>query len=361
MIGAGVVGLAVARCLARRGLEVAVVERNSGIGRETSSRNSEVVHAGIHYRPGSRKARFCRSGAEMLRTYCAERHIACDPVGKLIVAATEDEAGALQRLWQNGSANGVPGLHWLSGGEARRLEPALRCHAALLSDFSAVVDSHALMLQLEHEARSAGAEFVFRSPVLAGALADRDVVLEIGGAEPSRLRCRYVVNCAGLGATAVSRSIAGVRSGTIPRVRLCKGSYFHVRGRPPFSRLVYPLPGGDSIGLHYLVDRDGRVRLGPDVEWVDTIDYDVDPARAGIFAASAKRYWPGLADDALYPGYSGIRAKIDAPESDFAIFGPSDHGGSGYVALYGIDSPGLTSALMLGRHVSSLLGVLGRP
>lgn len=358
VIGAGAVGLAVARALAMRGREVVVLEAADAIGTGTSSRNSEVIHAGIYYPEGSLKARLCVAGNRMLRAFCASHGVTVDMVGKMIVAVDESEMDALAALGRKAAANGVDDLKWLSAAAARDLEPEVRCAAAFLSPSTGIFDSHAYMLALQGAAESHGAAFAFLSPVMSGAATGEGLVLRVGGEQPTELVCRAVINCAGLGAQAVSRAIADVRADTVPPLHLCKGNYYYLAGRPPFQRLVYPLPTEASLGLHYTRDLAGQGRFGPDVEWVDRIDYTVAPARTEAFYAGIRRYWPGLPDGALRPGYAGIRPKIQAPGEparDFAVHGPAEHGVSGYVALYGIESPGLTASMAIAEYVADRL------
>jgi L-2-hydroxyglutarate oxidase LhgO len=357
VIGAGVVGLAVARRLALAGREVVVLEAADAIGTETSSRNSEVIHAGIYYPTGSLKARLCVAGKEALYAYCQARGIPHKRLGKLIVATNEREETGLAALEAKAEANGVYDLTRLGAAEVRRLEPAVRCTAALLSPSTGILDSHAFMLSLQGEAEAAGAAIAFETPLLRGEPAPGGVLIETGGAAPMRLHCTLVVNCAGLDAPALSRRVAGVAH--IPADYLAKGSYFTLSGRSPFTRLIYPMPEPGGLGVHVGLDMAGQARFGPDVEWVDERRYDVDPRRAEKFYAAVRRYWPDLRDGALQPGYSGIRPKISAPgapAADFAIHGPAETGVPGYAALYGIESPGLTASLAIADAVAEKLG-----
>jgi L-2-hydroxyglutarate oxidase LhgO len=358
VVGAGVVGLAVARALARAGREVVIAEATGAIGSGTSSRNSEVVHAGIYYAPGSLKARLCVRGRALLYAYCAERGVAHRRCGKLIVATQPAQHAALDRLAAQARANGVDDIEALDTAEALRLEPALRCSAALLSPSSGIVDSHGLMLALRGDAEQHGALLALHSPLLAGRVVAGGIELEIGGAEPMRLRARTLVNSAGLDAPRLAAAIDGLPATHVPRARLCKGSYFACAGRPAFSRLVYPLPEAAGLGVHVTLDLAGRMRFGPDVQWTQELDYAVDPARADAFYAAIRRYWPQLPDGALQPDYAGFRPKIsgpDEPARDFLIEGPREHGVPGLVNLFGIESPGLTASLAIGEHVASLL------
>ena len=358
MAGAGVVGLAVARSLALAGREVLLLEAAEAIGTGTSSRNSEVIHAGLYYPAGSLMARHCVAGRRMLYAFCAERGVPHARCGKLIAATSEEEAGRLASIQARAAANGVEDMRVLSRDEAVALEPALSCHGALLSPSTGILDSHAYMLALQGDAENAGAVLAFHSPVLSGRVVPEGIVLETGGAEPMTLLCRSLVNAAGLGAPALGRAIAGLPPETVPREYYAKGNYFTLAGRSPFSRLIYPVPVPGGLGTHLTIDLGGQARFGPDVEWVDHIDYEVDPRRGDSFYEAIRRYWPALPDGALQPGYSGIRPKIvprGAPAQDFVIQGPALHGVPGLVNLYGIESPGLTASLSLAGAVRDIL------
>jgi L-2-hydroxyglutarate oxidase LhgO len=358
VIGAGVVGLAIARALALAGREVLVLEATETIGSQTSSRNSEVIHAGIYYATGSLKARLCVEGKQRLYDYCASRGVAHKRIGKLIVATGENQLPALDALKAKAAANGVTDLLRLSPDEVRRYEPEVAAAGGLYSPSTGIVDSHGYMLALQGDAEAAGAVFAFRSPLLAGAVEADGIRLEAGGAEPMALSCRTVVNAAGLGAQAIGRAIRELDPATVPPLYLCKGNYFTLAGKTPFRRLVYPMPEGAWLGLHVGLDLAGRARFGPDVEWVERIDYRVDPSRGESFYPEIRRYWPGLPDGALQPAYSGVRPKMrpqGGPVTDFVIQGPAQHGIAGLVNLYGIESPGLTSSLAIAEHVLGLL------
>jgi len=358
VIGAGVVGLAVSRALALAGREVIVLDAADGIGTETSSRNSEVIHAGIYYPPGSFKARFCVAGKLALYAYCADRGIPHRRCGKLLVASEENQLPKLEAIKAQAEANGVTDLQRLSGAEARSMEPALRCVAAYLSPSTGIVDSHAFMLALQGDAETHGAAIAFKSPLERGRIRDNGIMLEVGGVEPMQVLARTVVNSAGLHAPRVAASIQGFPPVQVPPAYYAKGNYYSLIGRAPFSRLVYPMPNEAGLGVHITIDLGGQARFGPDVEWIDRIDYDVDPRRADGFYAAIRDYWPGLADGQLAPGYAGIRPKIVGPTekaADFVVQGPRAHGVPGLVNLFGIESPGLTAALAIADYVEVLL------
>jgi L-2-hydroxyglutarate oxidase LhgO len=357
VVGAGVVGLAIARALALAGRSVIAVEARAAPGEETSSRNSEVIHSGIYYPTGSLKARLCVEGRARLYAYCRSHGVGHVRCGKLIVAADEGELAGLEALARRGAANGVGGLQLLTRAQALALEPDLACVGALLAPSTGIVDSHAYMLALQGDAEAAGAVFGFRAPFVAARRRGEGFEAEIGGAEPARLRVGAVVNSAGLHASRVARAIEG--SGAVPQTLYARGNYFALHGRAPFRRLIYPAPQAHGLGVHLTFDLGGQVRFGPDVEWVETLDYAVDPERGRGFAEAIRRYWPGLPDDALFPAYSGIRPKLSGPSdpaADFRIDGPSAHGTPGLVNLYGVESPGLTSSLAIAEEVARLLG-----
>ncbi len=354
VVGAGIVGLAVARALALEGREVLVLESADGIGTGISSRNSEVIHAGIYYPRDSLKAQLCVAGRDALYAFCERHGVPYRRTGKLIVATDEAEARALQDIERRARANGVDDLRWLSGVEARRLEPELRCVRALLSPSTGIIDSHACMLAFQGDLEAAGGIVALRSEALSAHPDGGRLRVVVGGAAATEIACRTLVLCAGLGTQSLARAIRGIRPETVPPLHLAKGNYFVLQGRSPFTHLVYPVPVGGGLGVHSTVDLAGRTRFGPDVEWVDAPDYDVDPARGEVFYAAIRRYWPALADGALAPGYAGIRPKIaDARElaGDFQIQGPGSHGVAGLLCLYGIESPGLTASLALANRV----------
>ena len=358
VIGAGVIGLAVARELALRGREVIVIEADEAIGTGVSSRSSEVIHAGIYYEPGSLKARLCVEGRDRLYDYCIRHGIDHRRCGKLIVAAEETEIVALRGLFESARTNGVGDLEWLDGPEAETLEPGLKAAAAFLSPSSGIFDTHAYMLALHGDAEAAGAAVAFRSPVQGGHVGPKRKVVEVGGAEPLELACRNLVNSAGLGAQGVAAVLEGLPKDSIPARRLVKGSYFTLSGPCPFSRLVYPVPEEAGDGIHLTMDLDGQARFGPDAEWIDEIEYDVDEGLAGVFYKAIRRYWPALEDGTLSPGYAGVRPKVQTPggpRADFIIQGADTHGIDGLVNLYGIESPGLTASLAIAEYVADLL------
>ena len=358
VIGAGVVGLAVARALGRTGREVLVLEAEATIGAGVSSRSSEVIHAGIYDPAGSAKARLCVEGRRLLYEYCLARGIGHRRCGKLIVATEPDQLPRLKALASAGQANGVTDLSWIETDEAREMEPALQCVAALSSPSSGILDSRALMVALQGDLEHSGGSVVCRAPLLAGRPIDGGLWLEAGeAAAPVALIARRVINCAGLGAQEVARRL-GTPGERIPPLRYAKGSYFQLQGRCPFTRLIYPLPEPGGLGVHLTLDLAGRARFGPDVEWVDRVDWAVDPTRAAGFYPAIRRYWPALPDGALRPGYTGIRPKIGGPgqaAADFMIAGPGTHGVPGLVNLFGIESPGLTACIALGRATRKAL------
>ncbi len=352
--GAGVVGLAVARALALAGREVVVLDAAEGIGTETSSRNSEVIHAGIYYPAGSLMARFCVAGRRALYVYCQDKGVPYRNCGKLIVATSADEDSRLSDIKRRAAINGVEDMRVLTREEAQEFEPNLTCTSALLSPSTGIIDSHAYMVALQGDAENAGAVMVFHSPVLRGRAVQGGVEIDVGGDDPITLRCRLFVNSAGLHAPGLAARIEGMPASRVPTAYYAKGNYFTLSGRSPFSRLIYPVPVPGGLGVHLTIDLGGQARFGPDVEWIDGIDYTVDSHRADGFYAAVRRYWPALKDGALQPGYAGIRPKIvpkGAPGQDFVVQGPQTHGLTGLINLFGIESPGLTASLALADHV----------
>lgn len=368
VVGAGVVGLAVARRLALAGREVIVLEAADAIGTGTSSRNSEVIHAGIYYPTGSLRARLCVSGRDALYDYCATHGVEHRRIGKLIVATEEGQLPKLAAIRAQAAANGVADLTEIDAATAMRWEPNLRTVGALLSPSTGIIDSHGLMLALLGDAEDAGAMLALQSPLLRSHRSAGGFELEVGGAEPMRLACSTLVNAAGLGAWAVARGLEGLDAAHVPPRVLAKGNYYALAaGRSPFSRLVYPVPVEGGLGVHLTLDLAGQARFGPDVEWLgdvantleDPIDYAVDPVRADSFYGAVRAYWPGLPDHALVPAYSGVRPKLSGPgqpQADFLIQGPGSHGVEGLVNLFGIESPGLTSCLAIADAVAAEFG-----
>jgi L-2-hydroxyglutarate oxidase LhgO len=360
VVGAGVVGLACARRLAMAGLEVIVLEQADAIGTETSSRNSEVIHAGIYYAAGSLKAQFCIAGKEFLYHYCANHGVAHARCGKLIVATSEAQLATLTTIRANALALGMPDLEPWTAERAMGLEPALSCTGALWSPTTGIVDSHGLMLAYQGDAEAHGAAIAFESPLERAEATPEGIVLEVGGAEPMRLLAARVVNSAGLHAPGLARRFEGRDGSALPAACYCKGNYYTLAGSSPFTRPIYPVPERAGLGVHATVDLGGQCRFGPDTEWVDCIDYTVDPARADAFYAEVRKYWPALRDGALAPGYSGIRPKLapaGAPGRDFVIDGPATHGVPGLVELFGIESPGLTASWPIACEAARLLGL----
>lgn len=359
VVGAGAVGLAVARALAQAGREVLILESENAFGTGTSSRNSEVIHAGIYYPTGSLRAQLCVRGKALLYDFCASHGVDHRRCGKLIVATSADELPALDRLLATAHTNGVTDLQRLSAAEAQALEPALQCAGALLSPSTGIVDSHGLMLALLGDAEAAGASLALCAPVTGGRVTAQGIELDVGGDEPMQLCARTVVNSAGLQAPALARQLAGLDAAHVPRDHLAKGCYFSLPGRAPFSRLIYPAPGQSShLGVHLTLDLGGQARFGPSFEWVPTLDYTVDPGGADHFYAEVRRYWPALPDGVLQPAYAGIRPKITGPgeaAADFRIDGPTVHGVPGLVNLFGIESPGLTACMAIAELVHQRL------
>jgi len=351
VVGAGVVGLAIARELALAGREVIILEAEDAIGTHTSSRNSEVIHAGIYYPKGSLKARSCVAGRDLLYQYCATHGVPHRRCGKLIVATNESQLKELQNIRDKAHANGVTDVDWIAQDEVARMEPELSCMGALLSPSTGIIDSHALMLAYLGDAEAHGAMLALKSP-LERARVREGFELHVSGSDP--IRCTVLVNSAGLRAPTVAKAIEGYPSQLAPRELYAKGNYYSLSKKSPFSRLIYPVPEPGGLGVHVTLDLAGQARFGPDVEWVERINYDVDPRRAERFYAAIRRYWPGLPDNSLSPGYAGIRPKTAGPGEpapDFEIQGPRKHGVPGLVHLYGIESPGLTASLALARVV----------
>ncbi|WP_174301010.1 NAD(P)/FAD-dependent oxidoreductase [Caulobacter sp. S45] len=353
VVGAGVVGLAVARALALQGREVVVAEAGRLVGSQTSARNSGVIHAGLYYPPGSLKARLCVEGRERLYAYCRARGVEHRRCGKLIVATSEGQLAQLDAIALTAANAGVEDLRRLDGAEAMSLEPGLQATGALLSPSTGILDVHAYMLSLQGEAEANGAVFALGTEATSVTPMRNGLAVAFGGA--TQLLARVVVNAAGLGATTLAARVSGLGAEHVPRLHLAKGSYFSLRGRSPFSRLIYPVPQVGGLGVHLTLDLAGQARFGPDVEWVEAIDYRVDPARALAFYEAVRAYWPRLEDGRLAPDYAGVRPKLSGPgepPADFRIDGADRHGIAGLINLFGIESPGLTASLALADVVA---------
>lgn len=362
VVGAGVVGLAVARALAAAGRDVVVIDAEAGIGSVTSSRNSGVIHAGIYHRHDSLKTRLGVAGRDALYDYCRDRGIPHRRLGKLIVAGP-GETEALHRLQARARDNGVDDLAWLDARQASEMEPELACEAALLSPSTGIVDVHSLMLSFQGDLEQQGGVVAFNTTVRAGKADAQGVVLEADSGGSFSLKCRSVVNCAGLGAQQLAASIKGMNAAAIPPLYLARGNYFRLAGKAPFRHLVYPLPADGGAGIHMTLDLAGQARFGPDVEWIGRIDYRVDEARKPAFETAIRKYWPNLPDDAIAADYCGIRPKLHAAGSmtaDFVIQDAGPYGVPGLINLFGIESPGLTSSLAIADHVVALIGEAGR-
>lgn len=364
VIGAGVVGLACARQLAAAGLSTVLLEREGGFGHGVSSRNSEVIHAGLYYPAGGWKARLCRAGRERLYDYCAQRGVAHRRIGKWLVATTDEQIVGLETIARAAAANGVDDLAWIDAATARRIEPALRCAAVLASPSTGIIDSHGLMSALADDFERADGMLVLQAPLRAAHCSGDGFELEIDDSARSRLQTRYLINAAGLDAPHVATMIDGLPLATIPARCYAKGNYFVLQGRSPFSRLIYPLPEAGGLGVHLTLDLQGSARFGPDVEWVDAPDYIVDPQRAAQFHAAICRYWPECPLERLAPGYAGVRPKLGSPQAfadDFIIQSAAVHGCAGLVNLFGIESPGLTACLTLAHEAMAQLGLADSP
>jgi L-2-hydroxyglutarate oxidase LhgO len=358
VVGAGVVGLAVARAAAIAGHEVIVAEAASGIGTGVSSRNSEVIHAGLYYPTGSKRAEHCVRGRRMLYQLCESHGVPHRKCGKLVVATNAAETERLHAIYKQAVINGVEGVEIVDGAAARRIEPELAGIAAMCSPETGIIDSHRYMLALCGDLEDRGGVVAFNTPIerlvpVAGGWEAR-----FGGADPQSITVDAVVNSAGLGAQRLAQATEGYPAERVPRLVLAKGNYFGCGGRPAFSRLIYPVPIPGGLGVHVTLDLAGRMRFGPDVEWIEQENYDVDPARAAAFYARIRDYWPGLPEGSLVPDYAGIRPKLTGPgeaAADFIIDAPPQHGQERLVHLFGIESPGLTSALSIGEEVVAYL------
>ncbi|MBU3582443.1 NAD(P)/FAD-dependent oxidoreductase [Polynucleobacter sp. 15G-AUS-farblos] len=367
VIGAGVVGLAVAREMALQGRDTILLERENAFGTISSARNSEVIHAGIYYPKGSIKAQLCVQGNRMLYEYCRTHQVSTQAYGKLIVASDDSQLDDLQAILYKAQNNHVPDIRIISGEEAKTLEPQLHCSAAILSASTGIVDSHGYMLSLLGGFEDAGGMVAYQSPLISakalGTNAENGFALEIGGADGMHIQTRLLINCAGLSAPAIAQRIEGLSASQVPKAYFAKGNYFSLSGKSPFTHLIYPIPEPGGLGVHLTLDMGGQAKFGPDVEWLDIesenqIDYTVNPKRSEGFYEAVRRYWPGLKDGALQPDYSGVRAKIvppNAPAGDFCFNGPREHGLQGLFNLYGFESPGLTSSLAIARHLEGLI------
>ncbi len=359
VIGAGVVGLACARAAALAGHEVIVVEATGGVGNGVSSRNSEVIHAGMYYPTGSLRAKHCVQGRRMLYDFCASHGVPHKKIGKLIVATDEKQTAKIEGIYRQGQINGVEGLEFLGGNAARAMEPALNCVAAMLSPETGIIDSHSFMLALQGDFEDCAGMIAFNTRIERLTPAASGWQVTFDGAEPGRLDVDAVVNSGGIGAQGVARATEGYPATRVPKLVLAKGNYFGFTGRPAFSHLIYPAPVEGGLGTHVTLDMAGRMRFGPDVEWIETESYTVDPRRAESFYANIRTYFPGLPDNSLVPDYCGIRPKLTGkgePAADFLIDGPGDHGLPRLVHLFGIESPGLTSSLSIAEDVTRLIG-----
>ena len=367
VIGAGVIGLAVAREMALQGRETILLERESAFGTISSARNSEVIHAGIYYPKDSLKAKLCVQGNRLLYEYCRSHQVATQPYGKLIVASDDTQLNDLQAILYKAQNNQVPDIKMISGDEAKALEPQLHCSAAILSSSTGIVDSHGYMLSLLGGFEDAGGMLAYQSPLISarpvGSNAEQGFILEIGGADGMQIQTRLLINCAGMSAPAIAKKIEGLASEQIPKAYFAKGNYFSLTGKSPFSHLIYPIPEPGGLGVHLTLDMGGQAKFGPDVEWLDIeseeqIDYSVNASRGDDFYEAVRRYWPGLKHGSLQPDYSGVRAKIvppNMPAGDFCFNGPQDHGLQGLFNLYGFESPGLTSSLAIAKHLEGLI------
>ncbi len=358
VVGAGVVGLAVARAAARKDHEVVLAEKAGAIGTGISSRNSEVIHGGLYYPTGSVRARNCVRGRRMLYDFCAAHGVAHRKYGKLIVATDEAELAKVESIAAQGRTNGVEGLEVIDGHAARALEPALSCIGALHSPETGILDGHGYMLALQGDLEDAGGMIAFNTPVQGARRKDGQWQVSFGGSEASEMSFDALVNCAGLSAQAVARTIEDYPAERVPRLVMAKGNYFAYTGKPVFSRLIYPTPMPGGLGVHVTLDLAGRMRFGPDVEWIERENYEVDPRRADVFYDRIRRYWSTLRDGMLAPDYAGIRPKLTGQgeaQVDFMIEAPPQHGLPGLVHLFGIESPGLTSSLSLADEVVSYL------
>ena len=361
VVGAGAVGLACGYALTKRGLSVAVLEKEAAIGQGVSSRNSEVVHGGLYYPTGSLKARFCVQGRRALYAFCDTHHVDYDRCGKLVVATAPEDEARLADILEQARTNDVEGMEEITAAQAVAMEPELKCYGALVSPQSGIFDSHGYMLALQGEIEAAGGAVVVSTPFEGAAPLDGGGFgVRAGGADPATLTCRLLVTAPGLSAQDVAATIEGFPVAKIPKGHYGKGMYFRLVGKAPFSRLIYPPPIHGALGTHYRRDLGGQAVFGPDLHYVDTLDYSVDPAMRGAFADYIRKFWPAVPEEALSPDYAGIRPKLhgpDEPQPDFQLDGAEVHGLPGLMALFGIESPGLTSSLAIGEAVAERLGV----
>ena len=355
IIGAGVIGLAIGRSLSFLGRDVLVLEENEHIGMGTSSRNSEVVHAGIYYPENSLKAKFCVQGRKLIYEFFHKYNINYKKLGKIIIGTNEDELKALELLEHNARNNGVE-LTYLNKRDVKKLEPEINCTGSLLSNESGIFDSHSFMLALQSDIERNNGTIVKKCKVKGGELNKNGIVVKIDDKEQSEVICQTVINCSGLGAQEISNNFIGINRNKIPNIFYAKGNYFYLNKKAPFSRLVYPIPGKHSLGIHFTPDLSGRGRFGPDIEWTDIIDYEVDRKRVASFYADIKKYWPNVKSEMLSPGYAGIRTKVNKTKvSDFIIHTPKETGCKNFYSLYGIDSPGLTSCLSIAEYFKKVI------
>ena len=356
VVGAGVVGLAIARSIATQGRSVVLVEKHGGFGRELSSRNSEVIHAGLYDEPGSLKASLCVRGRQLLIPYLASRKVPFRQPGKLVVATEYEQVPGLLALEERARNNGVTDLQLWDAAKAVKEEPALRCLQAIYSPSTGILDTHRYMESLEREAQDQGAVISYRTPFLRARYEQTGFISDVGGREPTQIRSRVFVNAAGLGALAVAGRVDAMSTEHMPRVWLAKGSYFSIRDPIPFSRLIYPMPDRGGLGIHLSWDLTRRGRAGPDVEWIEQVDFGVEEARSSTFEKSIRAYWPGLSEEALAPDFASIRPKLHGPQqtsADFLVQAEDVHGVPGLINLFGIESPGLTASLALAELVAA--------
>ncbi len=358
VIGGGVIGLAVARALALAGMDVVIAERAQQFGMETSSRNSEVIHAGIYYPPGSLKAQMCIEGRDLLYAFCDARGVAHRRCGKFIVATKDAQVPGLEKILGNARASGVDDLQWVDGDAVRALEPDILCERAILSPSTGIIDSHGYMMALLGEAEAHGAVLACHTDVTAIRRSGANWAVHVGGDEAPALVARRVINCAGLWASETARLVEGMDAASVPDTRYAKGCYFSYTGKTRFRHLIYSVPEPGGLGTHLTLDMAGGARFGPDVEWIDALDYEVPPSRHAKFLAAVRSFWPGVDPDKLQPAYAGVRPKIGGPEdpaADFRFSAPADHGVAGVFNLFGIESPGLTASLAIAGHVRNLV------